>query len=175
MAIIGNNVIGSFADDSQAVDLNQVSKCNSGPGGKVVKAVGHVSGVSFGSGNQQQRVVIYRDSAGAPGALVGFSDIVTIIDGAAYAWVDYPFTNNVYVPSSAQIWIGYHGGAAGDTIQMKMGTATAGSNFLADTFSDGPADPYGAGAAFDGQYSLYLITEDAAQAKPHLIYMRRNR
>jgi hypothetical protein len=55
MAIIGNNVIGSFADDSQAVDLKQVSKCNSGPGGKVVKAVGHVSGVSFGSGNQQHR------------------------------------------------------------------------------------------------------------------------
>jgi hypothetical protein len=145
-------------DDSQAVDLAQVCSASAGVGGKITSAFGYISGQSFGTGNQQIRVVVYADITGEPGALLGYSDIVTVVDGQAYGWVQFPFSSNVVLTPGSSIWIGYHGGTNTDTIQMRFGTTPNASRFHNDTFSDGPVDPWGGSiSAFDGPYSLYAV------------------
>src|SRR4029077_397308 len=101
-ANIGSQSVGTN-DDSQSADLAQVSSTSTGAGGKIISAFGYISGQSFGTGDQQIRVVVYTDSAGAPGTLLGYSSTISIADGAAYAWVEFPFISNVVLPPGSVV------------------------------------------------------------------------
>ena len=76
------------------------------------KLTGYVSGLGAGSGSQPVRAVIYADSGGAPGALLGVSNAVTITAGRAWGWVDFTFPTSVSV-SAGTVWMGYIAGSHG--------------------------------------------------------------
>src|SRR4029453_3066171 len=57
--------------DSASVDLKEVSKFTAPQAGSIIKVTGYVSGLGAGSGSQPVRAVVYADSSGNPGALLG--------------------------------------------------------------------------------------------------------
>ena len=52
-------------------------------------------GLGAGSGSQPVRAVMYANSGGNPGALLGVSNAVTVTAGQAWGWVDFTFPSAV--------------------------------------------------------------------------------
>jgi len=102
----------------------------------------YLAGPSSGGG-QTHRIVVYDDDgpSGGPGSLVGMSDPVTVAQSAAASWVSFPFST----PANALgdlVYIGLHEGGPGQgTVGIE--TITNGGWVTADTYADGPSNPFG--------------------------------
>ncbi len=83
--------------DTAGTDLKEVSKFTAPQAGNVVKLTGYVSGLGAATGSQPVRAVMYADSGGNPGALLGVSNEVTIAAGQPWGWVDFTFPSQVAV------------------------------------------------------------------------------
>ena len=86
-------------------DRKEVSKFTAPQAGNVFKLTGYMSGLGAGSGSQPVRAVIYADSGGNPGALLGVSNAVTITAGQAWGWVDFTFPSAVSIQAGT-VWLG---------------------------------------------------------------------
>src|SRR4029079_3251823 len=102
--------------DTASSDVKELSKFTAPAAVSVFKLSGYVSGLGAGSGSQPVRAVIYGDSGGSPGALLGVSNAVTIMAGRAWGWVDFTFPTSVSVPAGAG-WMGYIAGNTSDLPQ----------------------------------------------------------
>ena len=58
--------------------------------------------------------MIYADSGGNPGALLGVSNAVTITAGQAWGWVDFTFPTPVAIQPGT-IWMGYIAGSTNES------------------------------------------------------------
>jgi PKD repeat protein len=153
---------GTFGDstvytsvDTQGINLKEAAKYTA-VAGNVTKLSGYLSGLGMASGTQKVRGVIYADSGGVPGALLGVSNEVTITAGRAWGWVDFTFPTPVAV-SAGQIWMGYIGSGVSDLTQMRY-LDQAGAvrwNVDAGGYADGPSNPFGTGNSSNKHYSLY--------------------
>ena len=77
--------------------------------GLVSKLTGYVSGLGASSGSQPVKAVLYADSAGSPGALLGVSSQVMVQAGKAWGWVDFTLSSSVQV-QAGPVWMGYIAG-----------------------------------------------------------------
>ena len=93
-----------------------------------------------GAGNSKVRVNVYADSGGAPGALLGRSDEVTILSSQAQSFVDLPFSTPVTVVAGSSYWFGPH---QDQQIRIQYQTGALDLYKNADTYSDGPTNPFG--------------------------------
>jgi glucose/arabinose dehydrogenase len=108
------------------------------------------------SGTESLRAAIYADSSGAPGALKAQTSAITIPNGQAAGWVDFPISPSVVLPAGTY-WIVLQGGAT-DHGALRYGTSnnTAGAEaWNSDAFSDGLANPFGAANTGSWVWSLY--------------------
>ena len=100
--------------------------------------------------------MIYANSGGSPGALVGVTSQVTIAAGQAAGWVDLPFASPVGL-GAGSYWLGYWIGGANIIFFYD---AVAGSEAYApDGYSAAgtPNNPYGPSGTSSGAYSLYAV------------------
>src|SRR5262249_44125013 len=104
--------------DAATADNKEVSKYTAPQAGNVTKVTGYISGLGKTSGTQNIRAVLYADSGGNPGALLGTSNQVTVPAGQAWNWVDFTFSSPVAIQAGT-IWMGYIAGAASDVIQLR--------------------------------------------------------
>jgi PKD repeat protein len=153
--------------DTASLNLKEVSKYTAPQAGSVSKLTGYVSGLGQPTGNQPVRGVIYADSGGSPGALLGVSNAVTISAGRAWGWVDFTFPSAVAI-QAGPVWMGYIAGSAGDLTQLRYTPATAGLRWNVNTggYSAGPSDPFGAGNTSNINYSLYATYSGGANTPP---------
>lgn len=102
--------------------------------------------------------VIYADSTGAPGALLATSDEGNISGNTeSEITVNFSGANQISIVSGTPYWIGVHiqdpgtvswvFSRADDTTQVKVN---------ADTYSDGPTDPYGAANDQNGPMDVFV-------------------
>src|SRR3990167_9903039 len=96
--------------------------------------------------------VIYADSAGAPGALLATSDEVTI-SNTTEATVNFPLSGvqQISVTSGTTYWIGFHWQDPGTpTVSLSRDATADLRKEASDTYSDGPADPFGTPTSLSG-------------------------
>jgi glucose/arabinose dehydrogenase len=157
---------GTFGDqniytsvDTAGQNLKEVASYTA-TAGKVTKISGYLSGLGATSGSQSVEAVIYANSNGAPGSLLGVSSPVTITAGRAWGWVDFPFANPVSV-SAGTIWMGYIASGTGDLTQMRYLNQAGAMRWNVDAggYSDGPSNPFGTGTSSNKHYSLYATLQ----------------
>jgi hypothetical protein len=100
------------------------------------------------------RAAIYADVGGVPGALKAQSSVVSVADGQAAGWVDFPISPGVTLPAGSY-WIVLQGGAPQNGAR-RYGTSTGGVEaWNSDAFSDGVSDPFGTPKSGTWTWSLY--------------------
>jgi hypothetical protein len=117
------------------------------------------------AGTQPMRVVLYADSAGSPGALLGVSSDTTVSFAGASAavYVPFSFATPVALAGGTSLWDGYHGGTFTGTQPIML--ETSGSfkyqNAALDTYSDGASNPFGTVSGTAAvSLCLYLVCAD---------------
>ncbi|MGZ6687753.1 MAG: PIG-L family deacetylase [Solirubrobacteraceae bacterium] len=107
-----------------------------------------------GSSASKLRGVIYADSGGAPGALVGTSNELSIAAGAAAGWVDLTLPSSLSLPAGSY-WLGYWY-ADGNGRHYYVDAAGAERYAPAAYSSTNPAPAsFGAASTSTSNYSIY--------------------
>ncbi|MDX6505131.1 MAG: hypothetical protein QOE29_2256, partial [Gaiellaceae bacterium] len=161
----GTTTIGTSTDLASA-DYKEVSRYTA-VAGTVTKLTGYISGLGPNTGSQLVRAVMYADSAGNPGALLGVSNAVTVAAGQPWGWVDFPFPSAIPV-SAGTIWMGYIAGANNDLTQLRYDPATADLRYNANAggFAGGPTSPFGTAVPASLHYSLYATVTTSSNTPP---------
>jgi PKD repeat protein len=157
-SVFGTTTPGT-KNDGPSANWKQVSKFTAPAAGNVVKVTGFISGKNATSGSQPIRAVMYADSGGNPGALLGVSNQVTVQANQAYAWVDFTFPSPVAV-QPGRVWIGYIVGAfTGNkrVIQLRYDQIGGDQKYNQNTggYAAGPSNPFGAASTASAHYSIY--------------------
>src|SRR5262249_39748390 len=131
------------------------------------KLTGYISGLGATSGSQPVRAVVYGDSGGSPGALLGVSNQVTVSGGQPWAWVDFTFPSAVSVPAGT-VWMGYIAGATNDLALLRYDTLSGDLRYNVNTggYAAGATNPFGAGSAADKHYTLYATYVSTGNSPP---------
>jgi glucose/arabinose dehydrogenase len=160
---------GTFGDqtvytsvDTAGQNLKEVASYTA-TAGKVAKISGYLSGLGATSGSQTLEAVLYANSNGAPGSLLGVSSPITINAGKAWGWVDFPFANPVSV-SAGTIWMGFIASGTGDLTQMRYQSQAGAMRWNVDAggYADGPSNPFGTGTSSNKHYSLYATLQGSS-------------
>ena len=151
----GTTTPGALMDTASS-DLKEVSKFTAPQAANVFKLTGYVSGLGAGSGSQPVRAVIYANSGGNPGALLGVSNAVTITAGKAWGWVDFTFPSAVSVPAGT-VWLGYIAGSTSDLTQLRYDSLANDLRYNSNGggYVAGPSNPFGASTTLGVHYSIY--------------------
>jgi PKD repeat protein len=150
----GTTTPGSLSDGADA-NYKSVSKFTAPNAGNVVKVTGYVSGLGNTSGSQSVRAVLYANSSGVPGALLGVSNEVTIPAQQAWGWVDFAFPSPVAIQAGT-VWIGYiNGGSTSGLIQFRYGSVLNDLRYNTNPYSSGPSNPFGTATIANLHYSIY--------------------
>ena len=151
----GVTTVGTKVDSATA-DNKEVTTYTAPRAGTVTKLTGYISGLGSSSGSQPVRAIIYADSGGVPGALLGVSNAVTINAGRAWGWVDFTFPSAVPV-SAGTVWMGYIAGTKTDLLQMRFEQVTGVMRFNKNTggYAAGATNPFGTATSSSKNYSLY--------------------
>ncbi len=154
-ATFGTTTPGASTDTASA-DYKEVSKYTAPSAVSVVKLTGYVSGLGAASGSQKVRGVIYADSSGNPGSLLGVSNEVVIPAGKAWAWTDFTFPSAVSVPAGT-VWMGYIASSIGELTQLRYDSVANELHYNINPggYAAGPTNPFGSPILSNKHYSLY--------------------
>jgi hypothetical protein len=144
----GTANIGSGADDGVVTDYNQVSVYTLPVDGVATHLAVYFDGAGSGSGSQTLKGVIYADSGGVPGALKAVSSAVVVADGQAAGFVNFPIAATAL--TAGDYWLGVIASTTSQASRFYKNPRANGTTYNADTYADGPADPYGTGDGFSG-------------------------
>ncbi len=153
-ATFGKTTIGA-SSDAYAANRKRVGLYTlPGAGGSVSKLSIYLqpSGVS---GQQTLEGVVYANSAGAPGALLGTTSQLTFHSTNAAGW--YALTFNTPLKLAAgSYWIGVITGATSDVAGFRYDNVSKSRVYNTNTYTSGPSNPFGGSLTTDGeQTSLY--------------------
>ena len=140
---------------SGSVDRKLVNSATPGSSGTVTSGSARMS-LSV-AGTTTAKLLIYADSAGAPGALLAVSDELTLTETTP-TWKTANFTggNAIAITSGTPYWIGVHMKDPGaPSWQIAAQATPADVKIQNDTYADGPADPFGSTSNAAGPMDLY--------------------
>ncbi|HWM43608.1 MAG TPA: hypothetical protein VNP36_14325, partial [Burkholderiales bacterium] len=124
--------------------------------GTVSKLTAYLDGNGTGTGNQVMKAVIYTAPLGTPDALISTSAEVTVVKGSPAAWRDFPFSSPPSVTSGTLYCLGIHSGSANQSARYAHDTAADSLKWNSgDTYSDGPASPFGTPTIGSKDMSIY--------------------
>jgi hypothetical protein len=106
------------------------------------------------AGQQVLKGLIYSDSGGAPGALLGTSAQLTFSSTSATGWYDLSFASAVKL-AAGNYWIGVITGASAGVAGFRYDNVTASRDYNSNSFAAGPTNPFGAVTTDGEQASLY--------------------
>lgn len=149
MATFGKVTTGGQNDEAFN-GFKYVSKYTLGVEGWATKLTLDCDGLGSGSGATTIRAVIYADSGGVPGALVGTGTAVVVADSAVRAWVDLPFGAAVHLPAG-DYWLGF----VDDNLSSSLRYWAAFASGHGKNKSGGVTDPFGSGTTIDEDVAVY--------------------
>jgi hypothetical protein len=150
--IFGKATIGTGMSTLDG-DFKRASKFTLARDGRLVALHAYLDGGGSGPGASQDiRLSLYRDNAGVPGTKVVDSTPKTITAGATVGWQKFTVSN---VPLTAgTYWIAIHTGMP--ELIIRVGREAPANWYGAnDLYSDGAANPYGAGFTGTTTLSVY--------------------
>lgn len=139
----GRTTVAATNSLGMAANQKRGSKFTLNDKGTLLSFSAYLDGNGGATGTQSVRMVLYRDNAAVPGARVAQSNTITITSGAAGRWVDFSAPATTLNPG--QYWIVIHTGGT-ERVARNRGDGAPNWYGNADTFSDGPADPFGTGS-----------------------------
>lgn len=153
-ALLGKPFLGrsfsGFASDLKGV--NRYTLPSAGMGTKL----GIYLAPTGTPGQQVIRGVVYADSGGTVGALVGVTNELTFTSTDAPGWYFVSFPTPLQL-SAGSYWIGVLAGAHANVAGFAYDTVAGSRDYNSNAYSLGPSDPFGAASTDGVQMSLYLI------------------
>ena len=117
------------------------------------------------SGQQVLEGVIYADSGGAPGALLGTSNPLTFSSTNLAGWFDLPLPTPLKL-AAGNYWIGFLSGNTGNVAAFRYDTVPSSLDYNTNTFTSGPSNPFGSPTVISLQLSLYATYLPGAAPPP---------
>ncbi len=106
------------------------------------------------SGQELLKGILYADSAGAPGALLGTSEQLTFKSTNTAGWYGLPFSSPVKL-AAGNYWIGVMTGPTASVAGFRFDSVSGSRDYNANPFASGPTDPFGAVTTDSEQMSVY--------------------
>jgi hypothetical protein len=106
------------------------------------------------SGQQLLEGVIYADASGKPGGLLGVSEQLAFKGGSAAGWYDLHLSTALKL-AAGNYWIGVLTGASAKVAGFRYDRVTRSRAGNANTYTSGPANPFGSATSDAVQMSLY--------------------
>ncbi len=113
------------------------------------------------SGAQVLEGVLYADSAGKPGALLGTTNPITFSSTQAAGWYDLTFPSPVSL-TAGNYWIGVLTGTTADVAGYRYDSVSASRDYNSNTYTSGPSNPFGSVTSDNQQTSLYATYTPSA-------------
>jgi subtilisin family serine protease len=106
------------------------------------------------SGKQVLQGVVYADSNGSPGALLGATAQLTFHGGDAAGWYDLTLSSPLALQPGAY-WIGVLSGSTSKTAAVRWTSVASSRKYNSNTYSAGASNPFGSASSDAEQLSLY--------------------
>lgn len=151
--------MGQFAADRKRVNKYAL------PGAGAVSELSVYLATTATSGQQVLKGVIYADSGGAPGKLLGTSSPLTFTSTSVAGWYHLTFPSPLPL-TGGEYWIGEITGASNDVAGYRYDTVAGARDWNANTYTSGPTDPFGSFTNDNEQISLYATYTPAASPSP---------
>jgi hypothetical protein len=106
------------------------------------------------SGQQLLEGVLYADSSGKPGALLGTSSPLTFKSTNTAGWYDLTFPSPLNLVAG-NYWIGVITGTTANVAGFRYDSVAGSRGYNANTYTAGPTNPFGPATTDSEQTSLY--------------------
>jgi len=107
------------------------------------------------SGQQVLRGVVYADSGGTPGALVGVSNELSFASTQAAGWYDLTLPGGITL-SAGRYWIGMLSGGSSSVAGFRWDPVAGARVYNSNSYTSAPSNPFGGVTGSDGeQMSIY--------------------
>ena len=161
-ATLGRTDVGGSTTNGAVNHLDVSGPYVQSSAASVVKMTGYVRG---GGSSEQIRAVIYADSGGQPGSLVGVSDPTTIAAGQSAGWVDFSFGSPPLL-AGGSYWLGYWYSASSAFEYYTPVTGASRYRSAAYSPASDPPASFGSATTSNGSFSLYATLGSAPCQTP---------
>ncbi|HWX96416.1 MAG TPA: choice-of-anchor D domain-containing protein [Solirubrobacteraceae bacterium] len=151
-ATFGKTNVGA-SSDSFLADRKRVNRYALPVAGSVTKLSIYLAPTAT-AGQQLLKGLIYADSSGVPGALLGVSEQLTFKSTNAAGWFDLAFSAPVKL-AAGNYWIGVITGASSYVTGFRYDAVSGSRDYNPNTYTSVPANPFGSPSTDPEQTSLY--------------------
>jgi hypothetical protein len=155
-ATCGNAAVGKAVEPLIA-NRKRVNRCVL-PGSALVSELSIYLSSGSSSGEQLIEGILYADSHGQPGALLGTTEQLAFKGSSAPGWYHLSFAKPLAL-TAGRYWIGMITGATAKVADEHIESADNAEDYNADSYASGPSDPFGKFAVASEQMSLYATYE----------------
>lgn len=145
--LFGRVSAASVPSLGMTADQKRASRFTLSEQGRLHELSAYLDGNGGASGQQAIKLVLYRDSGGAPGAKLAESNARNFSSGMSAGWYSFSLTSaNQVLLTPGDYWIGLF---TGGTTQVLRNFGDGAANWYgnADTYADGASNPFGTGNA----------------------------
>jgi RHS repeat-associated protein len=161
--VFGKTSVGASTDNGMFANYKIAHKATlSAPGAVTKLTLYAVPGVNSPSA-QSLKAVIYADSEGSPGELLGTGTEVTYkgnVNGSG--WLELPFASPVKL-TTGTYWIGFIDGSESEGMGYAYDSVANSRAYNTNTYSSGPTNPFGTATKDSEQASLYATYTPAPE------------
>jgi iron transport multicopper oxidase len=148
----GKTSVGA-SSDSFLADRKRVNRYALGAAGSLSKLSIYLAPTGT-SGQQLLKGLVYTDSGGLPGALLGSTEALTFKSTNSAGWYDLSFSSPLKL-AAGNYWIGAITGATGNVAGFRYDSVAGARAYNANSYTAGPTNPFGAVSTDGEQTSLY--------------------
>ena len=158
-AKFGKTSVGA-SSDRFATERKRVSRYALSSAGSITKLSIYLAPTGT-AGQQLLKGLIYADSAGAPGALLGVSEQLSFASTGSAGWYDLTFSSPLKL-AAGNYWIGAITGAGANVAGFRYDSVAGSRDYNANTYTSGPTNPFGSVSSDSEQTSLYATYTPAS-------------
>jgi iron transport multicopper oxidase len=151
-ATFGKTTVG-VGTDSFLADRKRVNRYALAAAGSVTKLSIYLAPTGT-AGQQLLKGLIYADSSGAPGGLLGVSEPLTFKSTNAAGWYDLVFASPLKL-AAGNYWIGVITGASSYVAGFRYDAVSGARDYNPNVYTSAPSNPFGTPSVDPEQTSLY--------------------
>ncbi len=151
-ATFGKTSVGS-SSDTFVSDRKRVNRYALSAAGSINKLSVYLAPTGT-SGQQVIEGLVYADSSGAPGALLGTSEQLTFKSANYAGWYGLSFSSPLKL-AAGNYWIGVITGATSKVTGFRYDSVASSRDYNTNTYTSGPSNPFGSVITDSEQASLY--------------------